>query len=86
MKVHNELTPEAYFALAKEAKAAGMYLTGHLPTGVSVVQMSDTGTRSIEHFPGMLEACSTREDQLLAEELKVAALPQNQRGRRNAEL
>jgi hypothetical protein len=47
LKIHNELTPEAYFEIAKEGKAAGMYLTGHLPTGVSVVQMSDTGTRSI---------------------------------------
>jgi len=86
VKIHNELTPEAYFALAKEAKAAGLYLTGHAPTGVSVAMLCDTGMRSIEHFPGMLEGCSTREEELLQASLAAVSLPAPERNRRNAEL
>src|SRR5688572_5041155 len=36
LKIHNELTPDAYFAIAAEAKANGLYLAGHAPTGVSL--------------------------------------------------
>jgi hypothetical protein len=57
VKVHNALTPEAYFAIVAEAKANGLYLVGHAPTGVSIAALSDSGMRSIEHFPGMLEGC-----------------------------
>ena len=28
VKIHNELTPEAYFAISREARAQGLYLTG----------------------------------------------------------
>ena len=86
VKIHNELTPEAYFAIAAEAKAQGLYLTGHVPTGVSVTAMSDTGARSIEHWGGMLEACSSREDELLRAQLAALALAPAERGRKNLEL
>lgn len=86
LKIHNELTPEAYFAIAAEAKANGLYLTGHAPTGVSVAALSDSGMRSIEHFPGMLEGCSSREDEILKAQLAAVSLPAAERGRRNAEL
>lgn len=86
VKIHNELTPDAYFAIANEAKAQGLYLTGHVPTGVSVATMSDTGTRSIEHWGGMLEGCSSREDELLKAQLAALSLPPAERGRRNLEL
>lgn len=86
VKIHNDLTPEAYFALANEAKAAGLYLTGHAPTGVSVAALSDSGMISIEHFPGMLEGCSTREDELLKASLAALSLPPAERNRRNAEI
>lgn len=86
IKIHNDLTPEAYFAIAAEAKANGLYLTGHAPTGVSVAALSDSGMRSIEHFPGMLEGCSTREDELLKASLDALALPPPQRAQRNNEI
>jgi cytosine/adenosine deaminase-related metal-dependent hydrolase len=38
VKIHNDLTPEAYFAIAAEAKAIDVYLVGHAPTGVSVAR------------------------------------------------
>ena len=86
LKIHNELTPEAYFAIASDAKANGLYLTGHVPTGVSVSALSDTGMRSIEHWAGYLEGCSTREDEILKGQLAALSLPAAGRGRRNAEL
>jgi len=86
IKIHNDLTPEAYFAIAAEAKANGLYLTGHAPTGVSVAALSDSGMRSIEHFPGMLEGCSTREDELLKASLEALAMPAAQRALRNSEI
>jgi imidazolonepropionase-like amidohydrolase len=86
LKIHNELTPEAYFAIAAEAKANGLYLTGHVPTGVPVSVLSDTGMRSIEHWAGYLEGCSTREDEILKGQLAALSLPAAERGRRNAEL
>lgn len=86
LKIHNDLTPEAYFAIASEAKANGLILVGHVPAGISVTALSDSGMRSLEHFGGMLEACSSREDELLKEQLKVAAMPAPQRGPRTAEL
>jgi len=86
IKIHNDLTPEAYFAIAAEAKANGLYLTGHAPTGVSVAALSDSGMRSIEHFPGMLEGCSTREDELLKASLEALALAPAQRGLRGSEI
>lgn len=86
LKIHNELTPEAYFAIAAEAKQQGLYLTGHVPTGVSVAALSDTGMRSIEHWGGMLEGCSSREDELLKAALAAVVLSPRERGTRNQEL
>ena len=86
IKIHDGLTPDAYFAIADEAKKAGLYLSGHVPTGVSVVQLSDSGMRAIEHFTGMLEGCSTEEDALLKDALAAAALPPRERGARTQAL
>jgi hypothetical protein len=81
VKIHNELTPEAYFAIADEARQQGLYLTGHVPTGVSVAALSDSGMRSVEHFGGMLEGCSTREEELLKSALAALSLPPAERAR-----
>jgi imidazolonepropionase-like amidohydrolase len=86
LKIHNELTPEAYHAIAAEAKANGLYLTGHVPTGVPVSVLSDTGMRSVEHWAGYLEGCSSREDEILKGQLAALALPAAERAGRNAEL
>ena len=79
MKIHNGLTREAYFAIAEEAKTQGLYLTGHVPTGISVAELIDSGMRSIEHFGGMLAGCSSREDELLKASLNALSLPPAQR-------
>ncbi len=79
VKIHNGLTREAYFAIAEEAKTQGLYLTGHVPTGISVAELIDSGMRSIEHFGGMLAGCSSREDELLKASLNALSLPPAQR-------
>ena len=79
VKIHNGLTREAYFAIAEEAKEQGLYLTGHVQAGISVAEHVDSGMRSIEHFGGMLEGCSSREDELLKASLDALSLPRAQR-------
>ena len=86
VKVHNGLTREVYFAIAAEAEEQGLYLTGHVPVGISLAELSDTGMRSIEHFGGMLEGCSTREEELLQASLDALSLPRAERAQRTLEI
>jgi hypothetical protein len=82
IKIHNGLTQDAYLALAEEARKQGLYLTGHVPTGMSLADLSASGMRSIEHFgSGFLEGCSTREKALLKASLDALSLPPPQRAR-----
>ena len=64
IKVYSRLPREAYFAIADEAKKQGIPFAGHVPGAVSVAEASDAGQKSIEHFTNVLEACSTREEEL----------------------
>ncbi len=64
IKVYSRLPREAYFAIADEAKKLGIPFAGHVPGPVSVTEASDAGQKSIEHFTSVLEACSTREEEL----------------------
>ena len=49
IKVHLTLTREQYLAILREAKVAGLHVAGHLPSGVSPEEASDSGQASIEH-------------------------------------
>ena len=50
LKVHNDnMDPNLYFAVAREARRIGIPFVGHLPVGVTEVQASDSGQRSVEH-------------------------------------
>jgi hypothetical protein len=79
VKIHNGLTRDAYFAIAEEAKTQGLYLTGHVQIGISMIELVDSGMRSVEHFGGMLEGCSSREDDLLKAAVDARSLPPAQR-------
>ncbi len=60
-----ELVPrDAYFAIADETKKLGIPFAGHVPISVSAVEASDAGQKSFEHLRGILETCSTREEDL----------------------
>lgn len=61
IKVYWNLSPEAYYAIADEAKKLGIAFAGHVPFSVSAADASDAGQKSIEHLTGILETCSTKE-------------------------
>jgi hypothetical protein len=64
VKVYSWISREAYFALADEAAKQGIPFAGHVPVAVRASEVSDAGQLSIEHFPGIIHECSTREDEL----------------------
>lgn len=71
VKIVSYLSRETFFAIADEAKKRGIPFVGHVPFSVSVEEASNAGQRSIEHLTGlmhltgMLDACSSRESDLL---------------------
>jgi hypothetical protein len=67
LKIYNSIPREAFFALADEARAAGIPLAGHVPEAVSPLEASAAGMRSEEHLNNLLLNASTREEQLRAE-------------------
>jgi hypothetical protein len=71
LKVYNDLPREAYFAIAQEARAIGVPFAGHVPEAVSPLEAAEAGQRSQEHLINILLACSTNEDALRAERLRV---------------
>ena len=55
LKIRTNASRDAYFAIASEAKRVGLPLVGHLPVGISALDASNAGQRSIEHGWVMLE-------------------------------
>lgn len=68
IKVYWNLTPEAYFAIADESKKLGIDFAGHVPFSVSARDVSNARQKSIEHLTGILETCSSKEDELRKKE------------------
>jgi hypothetical protein len=64
VKVYSLLPRAAYFAIADEARRAGLSFVGHVPLTVSTGEAADAGQRSIEHLSGFLDAASTRAGEL----------------------
>src|SRR5579862_5045435 len=65
IKVQSYISRDAYFAVAEEAKKEGIVFVGHVPDAIRASEASNAGQKSIEHFTGIFEGCSTIEDQLL---------------------
>lgn len=55
LKIRTSASRASYLAIAAEAKRAGLPLVGHLPDGISAMEASDAGQRSIEHGWVMLD-------------------------------
>ncbi|MGB2863329.1 MAG: ankyrin repeat domain-containing protein, partial [Sedimentisphaerales bacterium] len=70
VKVFNDIPPDAYFAIADEAKKQGIPFAGHVPYLVSAAEASDAGQQSIEHCYFVLQACSSRSEEELKKKLK----------------
>ena len=65
IKVQSYIPRDAYFAVADESKKQGMIFVGHVPDAVRASEASNAGQKSIEHYTGIFEGCSTIEDELL---------------------
>ena len=65
IKVQSYIPRDAYFAVADESKKQGMTFVGHIPDAIRASEASNAGQKSIEHYTGIFEGCSTIEDELL---------------------
>jgi imidazolonepropionase-like amidohydrolase len=65
IKIQSLIPREGYFAAADEAKKVGLTFVGHVPDAVRASEASNAGQKSIEHFTGVFEGCSTIEEQLI---------------------
>jgi hypothetical protein len=62
VKVYNNLSREAYFAIADEARKQHIPFAGHVPFRILLREATDAGQRSIEHVAGIsLTDCPTLE-------------------------
>ena len=64
IKVYFRLRPDVYAAIADESKKLGIPFAGHVPFAISAATASNSGQKSIEHLTGILETCSSKEDEL----------------------
>ena len=65
IKIQSLIPRDGYFAAADEAKKLGIVFVGHVPDAVRASEASNAGQKSIEHFTGIFEGCTTIEDQLI---------------------
>ena len=65
IKVQSYIPRDAYFAVAEESKKQNMTFVGHVPDAIRASEASNAGQKSIEHYTGIFEGCSTIEDELL---------------------
>jgi imidazolonepropionase-like amidohydrolase len=70
-----QLTREAYFAVAEEAKKDGITFVGHIPTAVTASEASAAGQKSIEHiiYSSLALDCSSEDAELHRRLLEAAA-------------
>ena len=61
VKVHGQLTPATYFAIARRARERGIAFAGHVSRAVGAAAASDSGQRSIEHLLGIPLPCTPAE-------------------------
>ena len=62
VKVYNSVPRAAYFGLLDAANDVGLEVSGHLPLGVSVLEASAAGHRTIEHARDLPVACGSYRD------------------------
>jgi len=66
IKVQSVISHDAYVATAEEAHKQDLPFVGHVPDHIKITESVALGQKSIEHFMGVLEGCSSQEDKLLA--------------------
>jgi len=73
IKIHSQLTREAYFAAARAARERHIPFAGHVPRVVGAADASDSGQRSIEHLLTIPTPCTPAESIALAPRFTVQA-------------
>ena len=71
IKVHGQLTPETYFAIARRAREKRIAFAGHVSRAVGSEAASDSGQRSIEHLLAVPAPCTPAESIALAPRYSV---------------
>jgi imidazolonepropionase-like amidohydrolase len=61
IKVHAQLTPQTYYAVARRARERDIPFVGHVSQAVGALNASDSGQRSIEHMLGIPAPCTYAE-------------------------
>ena len=59
IKVYENLSREAYFAIMDEARRRGIPVDGHVPFRVTPEEAADAGQRTAEHPEALAAGCST---------------------------
>jgi hypothetical protein len=61
VKVHGQLRPETFFAIARRARAKRIRFVGHVSNAIGAAAASDSGISSIEHLLGIPAPCTVAE-------------------------
>ena len=75
IKVYENLSREAYFAILEEARRRGLRVDGHVPFRVRPAEAADAGQRTFEHVLAMALGCSREADAERAAFAKVLSDP-----------
>ena len=62
VKIHTNLSRDAFFAAVDEAKKQGMQLAVHLPRALTTAEASDAGANSLEHVEMLLQSALMQQD------------------------
>jgi hypothetical protein len=73
IKVYENLSRKAYFAILDEARLRGIPVDGHVPFRVTPVEAAEAGQRTVEHPEVLAAACSTKADALRDQFARVLA-------------
>ena len=57
IKIHEGIPRDAYFAIAREARARHLDFVGHVPESITPIEASDAGQKSIEHLEFIPDKC-----------------------------
>ena len=64
IKIYNNLSRDGYLGLAEEARRLGIPFAGHEPAGLTAIEISNAGQKSIEHSRVFLRSCFPGADSL----------------------
>jgi imidazolonepropionase-like amidohydrolase len=73
IKVHSQLRPETYYAIARRARERGIAFAGHVPNSVGSRNASDSGQRSLEHMLAIPAPCTAAESLALRPRFPIQA-------------